>query len=287
MIKFTKNERKSLTTMKTPTMMMVMTTLSSTTTLTLAIIMAITLFNSKIITTQAQGHISVDEDFSRLLGKCKMFDEDFDSCMKDVFNDLRAYFPTGVPDYHIKPFDPHRASFVEIRRGDQKGLAGFKLILRNVTEYGWTHSEVTKYHTDHEQNRIIYSQYFPEKSLDGWYEFSGTVFGTPIKRKGFWNMTLYDYSQTTSVRRLGEPGSLLKVHIEIDRIGGLKMHISDALVPGRARLDNVSDGVINSMWQIGLPFIKPIINDLISSAFTDIFNESFRYFPMDRFLRYS
>lgn len=82
---------------------------------------------------------------------------------------------------------------MEIRRGDQKALVGFKLILRNVTEYGWTQSEVTKYHTDHEQNRIIYSQYFPEKSLDGWYEFSGNVFGTPVKRKGFWNMTLYDY----------------------------------------------------------------------------------------------
>ena len=194
----------------------------ATTTITLAIIMAIVLLNNKIITTTAQGQLSVDEDFSRLLGKCGVNDDDFDKCMKDVFNDLRAYFPTGtpsynnnnnfnvylktnsycdfcfifltgVPDYHIKPFDPHHASFVEIRRGDQKGLAGFKLTLRNVTEYGWTRSEVTKYHTDYEQKRIIYSQYFPEKSLVGWYEFSGNVLGTPIKRKGFWNMTLYDY----------------------------------------------------------------------------------------------
>lgn len=86
MVILTKNVRKSLT----PTMMM------TNKSLTLAIIMAITLFNCQITTTQAQGQLSVDEDFSRLLGKCKMFDDDFDSCMKDVFNDLRAYFPTGI-----------------------------------------------------------------------------------------------------------------------------------------------------------------------------------------------
>lgn len=104
----------------------------------------------------------------------------------------------------------------------------------------------------------------------------------------FTNVHIFlSFSQTTSVRRLGEPGSILKVHIEIDRIGGLKMHIGDALLPGRARLDNVADGVINSMWPIGLPFIKPIINEIISTAFTDIFNESFRYFPLERFLNYS
>lgn len=99
----------------------------------------------------------------------------------------------GVPDYHISPLDPHHASFIELRRGDQNGLGGFKLILRNVSEYGWSRSEVTKYHSDFDQQRIIYSQYFPEKSLEGWYEFSGKLVGTLIKRSGFWNMTLYDY----------------------------------------------------------------------------------------------
>lgn len=73
--------------------------------------------------------------------------------------------------------------------------------------------------------------------------------------------------------------------MEVDRIGGMKMHVGDVLAPGRARLDNVSDGVINSAWPLGLPFIKPIINELVSTAFTDIFNESFRYFPLTRFIR--
>uniref|UniRef100_A0A0A1WCE9 Circadian clock-controlled protein n=1 Tax=Zeugodacus cucurbitae TaxID=28588 RepID=A0A0A1WCE9_ZEUCU len=232
----------------------------------------------------AQGQITVDDDFARLMGKCKTDSAEFDDCMKDVFNDLRAYFPTGVPAYNIKPFDPHRSPFVELRRGDQNNFGGFKLILRNISEYGWSRSEVTRYRTDFANKRIIYAQYFPEKSLDGWYEFSGKILGTPIKRSGFWNMTLYDYSQTTSVRRLGAPGALLKVHVEIDRIGGLKMHVGNALAEGRERLDNFADGVINSMWPIGFPVIKPLINELVSSAFTDIFNESFRKFPITKFL---
>ncbi|XP_018801539.1 PREDICTED: uncharacterized protein LOC108976732 [Bactrocera latifrons] len=232
----------------------------------------------------AQGQITVDDDFARLLGRCKTGSAEFDGCMKEVFNDLRAYFPTGVPAYNIKPFDPHRSPFVELRRGDQNSFGGFKLILRNISEYGWSQSEVTKYRTDYANKRIIYAQYFPEKSLDGWYEFSGKILGTPIKRSGFWNMTLYDYSQTTSVRRLGAPGTLLKVHVEIDRIGGLKMHVANALAEGRERLDNFADGVINSMWPIGFPVIKPLINELVSTAFTDIFNESFRTFPTNKFL---
>ena len=93
------------------------------------------------------------------------------------------------------------------------------------------------------------------------------------------------FSQTTSVRRLGEPGSILKVRIEIDRIGGLKMHVADILAQGRQNLNNFADGVINSMWPVGLPLIKPLINDMISVAFTDIFNESFRNFPIHNFLR--
>uniref|UniRef100_A0A1A9UYH3 Uncharacterized protein n=1 Tax=Glossina austeni TaxID=7395 RepID=A0A1A9UYH3_GLOAU len=143
---------------------------------------------------QAQDQFSVDEDLTHLLGRCKMNSEDYDQCMKQVLNDLKSYYTTGIPIYNVRPFDPHYASFVEMRRGDSNGLAGFKLLLRNISEYGWSRSEITKYQTDLTQKRIIYSQYFPEKSLEGWYEFSGALFGTPIKRKGFWNMTLNDYS---------------------------------------------------------------------------------------------
>lgn len=44
---------------------------------------------------KAQGQITVDDDFARLLGKCKTGSAEFDDCMKEVFNDLRAYFATG------------------------------------------------------------------------------------------------------------------------------------------------------------------------------------------------
>jgi len=95
-------------------------------------------------------------------------------------------------------------------------------------------------------------------------------------------LNFFHLSQTTSVRRIGDPGSLIKVHVEVDRIGGMELHIEN-LLQGQP-LNQLADGVINSMWQLGLPFIKPMINELVSTAFTDIFNESFRYFPLEKFL---
>lgn len=98
-------------------------------------------------------------------------------------------------------------------------------------------------------------------------------------------MTLYGYSQTTTVTRLGGPGSLLKVRVEIDKLTDMKLHISD-LLGGRKALEGIADFFINNVWQPGFPFVKPLINDLVSLAFTDIFNESFRYFPIDKFIKY-
>lgn len=163
---------------------------------------------------QASSQIAVDEDLKHLLARCHKepaHADDYNDCMKQVFNDLRAYFTTGksmifdqtlhlqrsfapgVPDYNIKPFDPHRAAYVELRRGDPHGPGSFKLILRNVSEYGWSHSEVTKFHSDAEDQRIVYAQYFPEKSLEGQYDFAAKVLGKELRRQGHWNLTLYDY----------------------------------------------------------------------------------------------
>lgn len=88
-----------------------------------------------------------------------------------------------------------------------------------------------------------------------------------------------DYSQTTTVRRTNGVGSLLKVNVEVDKIGKMSLHISDAF-NGRRHLENIMDFLLNYAWQPGLPFVKPLINDLVSTAFSDIFNESFRYFPI-------
>jgi hypothetical protein len=48
-----------------------------------------------------------------------------------------------LPDYNVAPFDPHHQSFVEQIRGDSRGLAGYRLILKDVYEYGWTQSWIT------------------------------------------------------------------------------------------------------------------------------------------------
>lgn len=121
------------------------------------------------------------------------------------------------------------APYVEQRRGDSRGLGGYRLLLSNVSEFGWTNSEVTSYETDVKNNRIVYSQYFPEKSLNGFYMFKSQALGKPFQTEGFWNMTLYRYSQTTSVTRVGGPGSLLKVRVEIDKIGDMKLNIHNYL----------------------------------------------------------
>lgn len=49
--------------------------------------------------------------------------------------------------------------------------------------------------------------------------------------------------------------------------------------------ENVADFLINNMWKTGFVFVRPLINDLVSTAFTDIFNESFRYFPIEEYLK--
>lgn len=94
----------------------------------------------------------------------------------------------------------------------------------------------------------------------------------------------FHLSQTTTVRRLGGPGSLLKVHVEVDHIGGMSLHISNLFGPNKNVLNKIMDTLINTTWKLGLPFIQPLINDLVSTAFTDIFNESFRYFPIENFI---
>lgn len=47
-------------------------------------------------------------------------------------------------------------------------------------------------------------------------------------------------SQTTSVTRVGGPGGLLKVRVEIDKLGDLKLKISD-LFGGRKIIGTVNE----------------------------------------------
>lgn len=138
---------------------------------------------------------------------------------------------------------------------------------------------------DWKNNAIVYSQQFPEKSLDGHYIFDSKILGQPLRNAGNWSLVLFDYSQTTTVKRIGGAGGRLKVRVEIDKIGDMSLHISD-LLGGHTVIETIADFFLNNAWQPAFPLIKPLINDLVSTAFTDIFNESFRYLPLDKFVKY-
>jgi hypothetical protein len=43
--------------------------------------------------------------------------------------------------------------------------------------------------------------------------------------------------------------------------------------------EKVLDSVINVSWKPFLPIVKPLIDDLVSTAFTDIFDKYFQNFP--------
>jgi hypothetical protein len=132
--------------------------------------------------------------------------EEFEECLKFALNQLNPLFKHGLPEYGVAPFDPHRQSYVEQVRGNDRFFGGYRLLLKDVSEYGWTQSTITKLKMDFEHDAIIYTQHFPEKSLDGHYIFESKVLGQPVATSGNWSLVLYDYSQTTTVRRLGGAG---------------------------------------------------------------------------------
>nr|XP_021201073.2 uncharacterized protein LOC110384214 isoform X1 [Helicoverpa armigera] len=222
-------------------------------------------------------------EIERIFAACKKSSPDFDGCIKRAFNKVRPYFKIGIPEMGVAPFDPHFAR--EIKQTRAINGIGYTLTLNNVYERGWSQSTVTKYKTDWENQRIVYSQYFPEKWLEGNYEFKGDAFGLGVLRSGHWNMTLRDYSQTTRIKR---NGAGVDVHVEVDHIGDMEIHVGN-LVRGNGILGSymqrMLDRLINATWKPGFAVIRPLINDLVSTAFTDIWSTSFKDFPIDNFIR--
>ena len=49
---------------------------------------------------------------------------------------------------------------------------------------------------------IKYSQFFPEKYLEGEYEIQGTVFEYPLNNKGKFNLTLCEYAMCSLIIQL-------------------------------------------------------------------------------------
>ncbi|KAM3958278.1 uncharacterized protein ACR2FA_007725 [Aphomia sociella] len=228
-------------------------------------------------------HLSETEtevsEIQRIFSACKKTSPDFDVCMKRAFNKLRPYFRIGIPEMGVAPFDPHFAK--EVKQSRNIAGIGFTITLRDVYERGWTQSFITKYKTDWNNGRVIYSQYFPEKWLYGDYDFEGKMLGLGVLRSGHWNLTLKDYSQTTRLKR-NYTG--VDVHVEVDHIGGMEIHVGNIL-QGNGILEPILDRIINAAWKPGFAVIRPLINDLVSTAFTDIFSKSFKNFPINEFIK--
>ncbi|KAH9632674.1 hypothetical protein HF086_008501 [Spodoptera exigua] len=117
--------------------------------------------------------------------------------------------------------------------------------------------------------------------FDPHFAREGDAFGLGVLRSGRWNMTLRDYSQTTRIKR---NGTGVDVHVEVDHIGDMEIHVGN-LVRGNGILERMLDRLINATWKPGFAVIRPLINDLVSTAFTDIWSHSFKDFPLDNFIR--
>ncbi|XP_022163353.1 uncharacterized protein LOC111028882 [Myzus persicae] len=218
--------------------------------------------------------------FRKYFSQCKTHTVEFDECIKNAINNVRPYFTTGVPELGIPPFDPFFASEVKQSRG--AGAFGYKLTLYNVTETGWRLSEIKKFKTNFNTNTIKLTHYFPEKYLEGYYEAENTILRPGVRTIGQFNMTLYDYIQTMTISKPKNTNQI-KVSVQLEEIGNMSLHISN-LLRGRVIVENVLDRVINASWRVGLPVVKPLINDLVASAFTKIWNDVFNDFDFSYLL---
>ncbi|KAF6203877.1 hypothetical protein GE061_002212 [Apolygus lucorum] len=211
------------------------------------------------------------EDFKKQFSGCTWDSPEFDRCVKEAINSCRPFFKTGVPAFNITPFDPWFAKEVVQTRGSAS--LSYTLKLRNVYERGWSDSIVTKFKSNPKKNFVQYTQYFPEKALDGDYEFEGSLMVSNMANAGKWNLTLYDYIQTTTLAKPPK-SDRIKVRIEVQQIGNMNLHIGN-LLRGRTVMENMLDRVINTAWRPGFAVVRPLINDIVSTAFTKIFNDVF------------
>ncbi|CAB3360921.1 Hypothetical predicted protein [Cloeon dipterum] len=218
------------------------------------------------------------------LRQCNPFSEGFDECMVQVLNTLNYLFPTGVPELGIPPFDPFFASEVETSR--QNPLFSFNLKLTNVTESGWTNSNVKKFTSDLPNNRVTVDQYWDDKRLSGGYVFDLKILGVfRMHNVGNWNLTLLGFNQKTTLRRppgeydeIGAP--VTKVTVNIQDVNDLKLHISN-LFHGRRIVEYTLDNLINATWRPFYPFTKGLVNELVGKAFTKIFTRAFQSVPLN------
>ncbi|KAL0281491.1 UNVERIFIED_CONTAM: hypothetical protein PYX00_002464 [Menopon gallinae] len=236
------------------------------------------------IATLASGQRDANrlDEFVKLFSDCHSSDRGyFDECMRNALNNARAFFKTGVPELNVGPFDPFFAEEIVQERGGQSFR--YRLTLRNVYERGWTHSEVTDFRSDLTNANIRYHQWFPEKYLQGEWEIVSNIL-SPFTNSGTFDLSLYNYTQVTTVQKIGRgnpnPERPFSVHIQAIDSGNLELHITN-LLKGKTVLETLLDRAINIGWRPGFHLLKPLIDDLVSTAFTKIFNDYFHHFPFD------
>lgn len=88
-----------------------------------------------------------------------------------------------------------------------------------------------------------------------------------------------DLIQTTTITKL--PGQKLRAQIDVQIIKDLELHITNLLF-GKQFFENIIDKIINSTWQQSFMLMRGLINELVSTAFTEIFNNDFRNFPFEQ-----
>ncbi|KAL6428581.1 hypothetical protein ACFW04_007897 [Cataglyphis niger] len=122
----------------------------------------------------------------------------------------------------------------------------------------------------------------PKKGLTGNYEFKAALFSSTITNKGKFTLNLYDLLQTTTVIKV--PGQKLRAEMDVESIGDLELHVTNLLF-GKKYLENILDMIINNTWQPSFMITRRLINELVSIAFTEIFDKSFRNFPFEQIFK--
>lgn len=91
-----------------------------------------------------------------------------------------------------------------------------------------------------------------------------------------------DLIQMTTVTRL--PGQKVRAQMDVQVINNLELHISNLLF-GKQFLESIVDKIINNTWQASFMLTKGLINELVSTAFTEIFDDAFRNFPFEQIFK--
>lgn len=88
------------------------------------------------------------------------------------------------------------------------------------------------------KSQIAITQYFPDKRLNGLYQIEGTLLGNKFHNEGPWDLALFGYVQTLTIRRdpqksgflVGNPSINVKCNLQSCK--NLKLHIGN-LAKGR------------------------------------------------------